>query len=352
MAGINFPQNPDVDDTFVVGDVTWRWDGVSWRSNSTFNGRMPAGTTAQRPADQKIGQIRYNTDIDAFEGYDASGWRPFYGTIVTTPIGVSPAAEEVVEPAETFTLEASQYFNLLGLDHASSDWQISDDPSFATTEVDISEDTSNLESYEVTGGISTVDTFYWRVRYRDSEGNVSDWSDPNEFSVVELSFDFGAASFGDVACGGIYMGQIEAAGQCYALIVAPNATGCAQCQWKTANTATAGTDSLVDGFANTYGPLDNADHPAGNWCATRTINGFSDWYLPAIDELEIFYNNGATGSNESVIGSGEAFASSLYWSSTERSASDACCFYFSYGFSGRNIKTLSAGLRAVRREPI
>lgn len=75
---INFPASPAVDDTFVVGDVTWRWDGTSWRSNSTFNGRMPAGTTDQRPAEPKIGQIRYNTDIEAFEGYDASGWRPFY----------------------------------------------------------------------------------------------------------------------------------------------------------------------------------------------------------------------------------------------------------------------------------
>ena len=346
---INFPASPSLNDSFVVGNTTWRWNGTSWVSSSTFSGRVPAGTTEQRPAEPKIGQIRYNTDIDAFEGYDASGWRPFYGTIVSTPEGVSPTVEDDVFQDETFTLSASEYFNLLGLDHASSDWQISTDPAFGTTEVNVSADTANLESYEVTGGISTVDTFYWRVRYRDSEGNVSDWSDAIEFENIIPPPD----TLGQAYQGGIYMGTIAAAGTCYYLIVAPNATGCASCQWKTTRTATAGTDSLVDGFANTYGPLDNADHPAGNFCATRTINGFSDWYLPAVDELETFYNNGATGDNESVIGSGEAFASFSYWSSTEGSADFACILVFRTGSRYSNVgKTTPIRLRAVRREPI
>ena len=344
---INFPASPSLNDSFVVGNTTWRWNGTSWVSSSTFSGRVPAGTTEQRPAEPKIGQIRYNTDIDAFEGYDASGWRPFYGTIITTPEGVSPAAGDEITADETFTLSASEYFNLLGLDHASSDWQVSTDPAFGTTEVNVSADTVNLTSYEVDGGISTGGTFYWRVRYRDSEGNVSDWSDAIEFENIIPPPELGQAYQG-----GIYMGTIAAAGTCYYLIVAPNATGCAVCQWKTTQTATAGTDSLVDGFANTYGPLDNADHPAGNFCATRTINGFSDWYLPALDELETFYSNGATGDNESVIGSGEAFASISYWSSTERSATNACRSFFSSGNNGSFSKTCSVRVRAVRREPI
>jgi hypothetical protein len=349
MTAINFPASPSVDDTHVVGDITWRWNGSSWVSSSTFNGRMPAGTTAQRPSEPKIGQIRYNTDIDAFEGYDASGWRPFYGTIVATPEGVSPEPDEQIPADQTFELVANPYVNLLGIDHASSDWQISDDPAFGTTEVNISEDTSNLTSYEVDGGISTEDTFYWRVRYRDSEGNVSDWSTPIEFQNIILPPD----TLGQSYNGGIYMGTIAAAGTCYYLIVAPNATGCAQaCQWKTTRTATAGTGSLTDGYANTYGPMDNADHPAGNWCATRTINGFSDWYLPAIDEIETFYDNGATSNNESVIGAGEAFGAGFYWSSTELSADSACLWLFTFGGKYSACKTSSYTVRAVRREPI
>lgn len=253
-----------------------------------------------------------------------------------------------------------------------------------TTVVDDSRELQNIQSIDATtlaaleaagvgGGVEVSDTapsspsegdLWWdstsgtlKVYYDD--GDSQQWVDASptlssDFTedVYEPPFDFDAASFGDTACGGIYMGQISAAGQCYALIVAPNATGCDICEWKTTNTTTAGTDSLVDGFANTYGPLDNAEHPAGNWCATRTINGFSDWYLPAIDELETFYNNGASVSNETVIGTGEAFASTYYWSSTEDDAFYGCRLTFLDGNRLITPKVFTSRLRAVRREPI
>ena len=226
-----------------------------------------------------------------------------------------------------------------------------------------------LEAAGVGGGVEVSDTapaspsegdLWWdstsgtlKIYYDD--GDSQQWVDASPTLSSDFTEDVYVPppdTLGQAYGGGIYMGAITAAGQCYALIVAPNATGCAFCQWKTTRTTTAGTDSLVDGFANTYGPLDNADHPAGNFCATRTINGFSDWYLPAIDELETFYSNGATGDNESVIGSGEAFASAGYWSSTERSATDACVVSFNFGSRGGSGKTNSFRVRAVRREPI
>jgi hypothetical protein len=110
MSAVVFPSSPSVDDIHVVGDVTWRWDGVSWVSNSTFNGVLPAGRTDQRPADPKIGMIRYNSDIDAFEGYDGLAWRPFYGTIITTPVGTSPAAAAVLAGGTTFTLASDDNY--------------------------------------------------------------------------------------------------------------------------------------------------------------------------------------------------------------------------------------------------
>jgi hypothetical protein len=151
--------------------------------------------------------------------------------------------------------------------------------------------------------------------------------------------------------GGFYMGRIAAAGTCYYLFVAPNATGCARCIWKTTVTGTAGTCSTVDGFANTYPALNNADHPAGNWCATRTIAGFSDWYLPAINELALFYTNGATGNNEAVIGAGQAFAAQAYWSSTERPdfTSQACEVSFFCGSPTIRSKVGCVEVRAIRR---
>jgi hypothetical protein len=35
MTAINFPDNPEIDDTFTVGDITWKWNGVVWKSQGT-----------------------------------------------------------------------------------------------------------------------------------------------------------------------------------------------------------------------------------------------------------------------------------------------------------------------------
>jgi len=159
-------------------------------------------------------------------------------------------------------------------------------------------------------------------------------------------------AFGQAYGGGIYMGTICAAGSCYYLIVAPNSTGCALCVWKTTLTTTSGATSSVDGYMNTYGPLNNDTHPAGNFCATRTINGFSDWYLPAINELSTIYTNGGRGGNTTVIGVGEAFESNPYWSSTVRS--DTCAWFlcFTSGSSFFDSFSSARRVRAVRRVPI
>ncbi len=35
MAAIDFPNNPQINDLFTVGDITWKWDGTVWRSQGT-----------------------------------------------------------------------------------------------------------------------------------------------------------------------------------------------------------------------------------------------------------------------------------------------------------------------------
>lgn len=157
---------------------------------------------------------------------------------------------------------------------------------------------------------------------------------------------------GQEYCGGYYIGTTTSLdGSSYYLIVAPNATGCAVCQWKTTTSTTAGTTSCTDGYSNTYGPMDNADHPAGNFTATRTINGFSDWYMPAKDELNVLYVNSG-GSGGTTLPAGEGFAACRHWSSTECSATFAFCQLFSDGFQNLLNKRSSDRVRAVRREPI
>ncbi len=226
------------------------------------------------------------------------------------------------------------------------------------------------------------------------------------FTVVELwkvgSTVYGAqtgrpltrvpTSIGSAYAGGFFAGQINDGGVIYNLIVAPKATGeNTSVQYKTSNTAdTPSTTSQnqVNGALATAA-FNDANHPAFQWASALTIGSFSDWYIPAKNELEIIYRNlkpttdansvgdgfeNRNGSNPNAVpsptprytgndpaqtssiafltGGSEAFASASYWSSSETSSSVLRAWgqNFGSGFqvsSGTKISLRHA--RAVRR---
>lgn len=95
--------------------------------------------------------------------------------------------------------------------------------------------------------------------------------------------------------GGYYTGRINIEDKIYALVVAPKATGQSPTSLvcKTTATSTPGTDSLNDGWNNTQAMIAAGPdlHPAAKYCRNLKINGYEDWYLPSVDELEICYRN-------------------------------------------------------------
>ena len=106
----------------------------------------------------------------------------------------------------------------------------------------------------------------------------------------------GELAVGDFHEGGYFAGYISTNADSTAthgLIVAPAASGYngkSTLQQKTTNDVTSGTASLFDGATNTANSNDSS-HPAASYCAGLTINGYSDWYLPAEYELQIAYYN-------------------------------------------------------------
>jgi hypothetical protein len=177
----------------------------------------------------------------------------------------------------------------------------------------------------------------------------------------------GLPNIGDAFEGGFFAGLISHTADgnpTHGLIVAPRATGATgtsytlttNLQWKTANTTTANTTSPFDGAANTAAMVTAgiANHPAAEFCVDLTIDGYSDWYLPARYELDIAYENlkPTTASNSTSWGineysvpertvnrtagdpaqtsitafqstGSEPFVDGGHWSSTENSAANA-----------------------------
>lgn len=190
--------------------------------------------------------------------------------------------------------------------------------------------------------------------------------------------------------GGFFAGQIGTSSVAsHNLVVGPLSTAqTANIKWKNANTETAGADSDINGPQNTADMVADGSstvYPAAHFCNDLVIGGFSDWYMPAKNELEVCYfnlkpttasNNIAAGINPNAVparasaytvgdptqtsaaafqsGGSEAFNSAglggtAYWSSTEAFAAATKCSYFTSGNQPSYYKNDFRLVRAVRR---
>lgn len=157
----------------------------------------------------------------------------------------------------------------------------------------------------------------------------------------------GGLTIGQSWGGGNYIGDILDDGTLYHLVLASKASGQnSSRQWKTANTATSGTDSLTNGLANSNA-MNVSDHPAAYFCRGLAIAGLTDWYLPAKDELNVVYTN-----RSSIIGTDAIdIDATFYWSSTQRAdaLSNAWVQRFDIGSQPSNTKNVGCRVRAIRR---
>jgi len=130
--------------------------------------------------------------------------------------------------------------------------------------------------------------------------------------------------------------------------VAAPADGSAGIQWYNGTNVATNASSLSDGASNTQliVAVQGSGSYAASLCATSAVSGYSDWYLPAENELSLVYANVASNA----IG---GFASGDYWSSTEYNAYPlwyAEAEVFSAGGAQNNyIKAIALRVRCVRR---
>lgn len=146
---------------------------------------------------------------------------------------------------------------------------------------------------------------------------------------------------GDKAPGGIVGGIMLAEGErpAYLIIVAEAPAG------EAARLAWGGYGKAIEGLSDWDGPTNTqklaaaeSGHPAAQFCAALSIDGFSDFYLPSRQEALLLSAMAPT-----------LFSGGWHWTSTQYSSSGAFVQYFNDGYQHGNGKFYEGRVRAVRR---
>lgn len=206
---------------------------------------------------------------------------------ISSPIdGATNIPESPVLQADAFSVSGATDL------HLKSDWQVLDAAgAVAWQSLD---DSTNKTSIIVPAGVLQAGskTFKARVRYHSVNYGASGWSPVITFMTAA---QFVPTVSGTAFAGGYYVGRYRDAGQLFALIVAPKASGerSSQQMWTgsggyaEANTAT----STSDGLGNTTKMAVNPQLIGPVYARALRIGGYDDWYIPARDELEMCYRN-------------------------------------------------------------
>ncbi len=129
--------------------------------------------------------------------------------------------------------------------------------------------------------------------------------------------------------------------------------------WSNMNTKLVGINaqSSWNGLNNSLAIISQNGHTssAAKICLDLVLNGYSDWYLPAIDELSLLWNNRFNVNKTlSILQTATILpmANSFYWSSTETTFSDVAWYFaFDSGSAHADLgyfKNTNHQVRAIR----
>lgn len=136
---------------------------------------VDAGTSGGAPETDQRGVARPQGDGVDIGAYEFA--------VSIPPILLSPE-NGATGMSLTSTLETEEFSHPAGLAQAATQWQVGTDETFGSgIVVDETSDTA-LTAFTLSDGIlENGTTYYWRVRFQDSGGNWSGWSDTWNFTT-------------------------------------------------------------------------------------------------------------------------------------------------------------------------
>ena len=277
-------------------EITW-WDSskqtVPATGNAASTSKSITGTLGQ--------QLTFSVvAVDNFGNKSLAATKTveIVSITINTPSITAPT-NGATGQMDTFTITASAFGVTNGSDtHASTDWEIWTGAGRTGTRVWSSlTDTTNKTSITVpSGSLAVSTTYYIAVCYNGTTYGSSGYAS-SSFTTASA---FLPTVFGQAWGGGYYAGVIKVGTTRYALIVAPKSTQ-TSLQQKTSAGGTANTQSVNDGWTNTNS-MNDSSHPAAQYCRNMTAGGYTDWYLPSRDELELCYRNLKPTTNDNATG--------------------------------------------------
>jgi hypothetical protein len=113
----------------------------------------------------------------------------------------------------------------------------------------------------------------------------------------------------------------------------------------------AGAQSTWDGLSNSNAIVAQVGHTnsAAKLCLDSTANGQTDWYLPAIDELNILLHSRFEVAKGLIVAGGNELAFTNYWSSTEYTLTNSWLGANFTVINGENPKGVTIRVRAIRQ---
>ena len=198
------------------------------------------------------------------------------------------------------------------------------------------EDGSGIGSFNtVLRGLTSSTTYYARSYAKNSNGVVVYGN--------EVSFTTSSITIGSNYAGGIVF-DLDSSGQ-HGLVCATGNQG--HFGWGCHGTDITNTSTAAGtGAINTaYIMAGCSDRPiAASVCSDLVLNGYSDWYLPSLGELQMMYSRLYLQG----LGGFGAFGWNPYWSSSQAYPFHAWGMYFLNGDVIDAGKQGSAQVRAVR----